>query len=499
MLAQEAGADLRAPARRSRAPRVALWLTALLSSRWALTGVLLAGAAVYASTLNDWFSGDDFWFLRSAQTYSVTEYAAKVFDFREAGNLPELNRYHPLHLMTWRLMYGIFGMNALPYHATFLALHLGCAVLVWLLAQRLLRTTWAANLAALIFVLHPAYTDDVTWITGGSRLLATGAFLLSLLLFAASLDGGRWRFAAYGGALLAYIASFLFHSVAVVLPALLPLYLFLVAREPRDALRPRSWLPVLPFLAIAAAQLAVLFSVSDRLHLDRQIEAGWHQYGSYGRYLGLSLVPVLSRDLDDLSDAAVSWIDGVQQVASLALILISIALLLRQERRGVALFVVSWLFAALFLDSLLTYKIIGRYLYLPGAALAILLALAAVSVRDLLPQHARRPAAWAAVLLIAALLVPAGYLAHGHAQFPGDNAREDEAFVAQLREQIPHLAPGSILYVKHAPDNLKAYDDSRLQALVELYYPGVQARAARLSDTRATPEELGAVVFRFEP
>ncbi len=75
------------------------WLTGLealwhrvLTSRLLLPAVLLIAFAVYAPTLNDWFSGDDFWFLRSSQTNSVAEYTRKAFDFRQTGSLPEFDR-----------------------------------------------------------------------------------------------------------------------------------------------------------------------------------------------------------------------------------------------------------------------------------------------------------------------------------------------------------------------------------------------------------------------
>src|SRR5262245_28911973 len=99
--------------------------TDVFSSRWMLGVILLLTFAAYAPTLNDFFVGDDTWFLRSAQTQPLGDYTLKVFDYREVGTLPELNRYRPLYPLAWRLQYEMFGLQPLYYRAVVLAAHLG--------------------------------------------------------------------------------------------------------------------------------------------------------------------------------------------------------------------------------------------------------------------------------------------------------------------------------------------------------------------------------------
>ena len=154
-----------------------------LASLLILALILFIGFAIYAQTLGQWFSGDDFWFLRSSQATPFWEYAGKAFDFRETGTLPELDRYRPLYPIAWRLQYEVFGLDALGYHSVLLGLHLASISVVWLIGRRLTTSEWGAGLVALIFAIHPAYADAVSWLSGGNRVFATLPYLLSLYLF----------------------------------------------------------------------------------------------------------------------------------------------------------------------------------------------------------------------------------------------------------------------------------------------------------------------------
>ena len=62
--------------------------TDVFSSRWMLAVILVLTFAAYAPTLDDWFVGDDFWFLGSAQSEPLGDYTLRVFDYRETGSLP---------------------------------------------------------------------------------------------------------------------------------------------------------------------------------------------------------------------------------------------------------------------------------------------------------------------------------------------------------------------------------------------------------------------------
>ncbi len=471
----------------------------VLSSPLLLPAILLVAFALYAPTLGDWFSGDDFWFLRSSQATPIGEYVAKAFDFRQTGTLPEFDRYRPLYPVVWRLEYAVLGLHAWAYHAVVLALHLGSTVLVWFIALRLTKLRWAAGLAALIFAIHPAYADAVAWISGGNRVFVTFPYLLSLLLFMRYADGDRRRGAYYVGSFLAFLAAILLHSTALTLAAVLPAYAFLVAGTPADALRVRAWLQFVPFALVTMALLGIQMWTRAHLGVEEQFRFGWHQYSNYGNYLGLALFPVFPLTTDRLAEPLTRLLEGLEGAASVVMILLSVVLLTQRRWRYLGIFVVGWLYVSLFPDSTLRFTTMGRVLYMPGASLSILLALAVLWLSQTLSAPLLRLGTAAAPYLLVALLVPTAFLTVHHAQRDSQNAADNEAFISQLRESVPSMDAEGVLYVVNAPTNIVAFDDTRLDALVELYYGELKVRSLSADQAARVALSLGEKdrIFRF--
>jgi len=473
----------------------------VLSSRLLLPVILLVAFALYAPTLDDWFFADDFWFLRSSQATPMGEYVAEAFDFRQTGTSPELDRYRPLYPVVWRLMYSAFGQDALGYHALLVALHLGCTVLVWFIAFRLIKLTWAANLAALIFAVHPVYTDAVAWISGGNRLLVTFPYLLCLLLFMRYADGKGRRGACYLGSFLAFLTAILLHSTALTLAVVLPAYAFLVAGRPAESLRARSWIRFAPFAAASLALIGIQVWVRTHLGVEESFRFGWHQYGNYGHYLGMALFPVFPVNIERFADPLPPLLSALEGVASVAMILTTVVLLTQRRWPYLGLFIVLWLYVSLLPDSTLTMGAYGRTLYMSGASLAIFFVVALLYLKETLPASLLRLGTRAAPFLVMAVLVPTALLALHHIRGLGEDAAENEAFITQLRRSVPRLDPQAVLYVVRSPRNLTVFDDTRLDALVELYYGEVEVRSlsvAEAAEMEASPAGEYRI-FRFGP
>lgn len=463
--------------------------------------ILTVAFAVYAPTLDDWFSGDDFWFLRSSQATPVGEYLAKAFDFRQTGALPEFDRYRPLYPAAWRLTYAVFGLDAWGYRAVLLALHLGSTALVWFIALRLTKLPWAAGLAALIFSIHPAYADAVTWISGGNRVFVTFPYLLSLLLFMRYVDGAARGGVYYLGSFLAFVVAILLHSAALTLAVVLLAYALLVGGTPQEALRLRWWVPLAPFAVVAIALLGIQVWVRTHLGVEEQFRFGWHQYSNYGNYLGMALLPVFVLEVDNLAEPLPRVLEGLEGVASVVMILLSVALLSQRRWPYLGVFIVGWLYVSLFPDSTLRFNPMGRVLYMPGAGLAIFLVAAVLWLKETLPHPLLRPVTRAAPFLLIAVLAPAAFLTLHHTDRFAENGAENEAFIDQLRESVPTMDAEGVLYVVNAPTNVVVFDDSRLDALVELYYGEIEVRS--LPPTQAARVEASLAgkdrIFRFAP
>lgn len=161
-------------------------------------------------------------------------------------------------------------MNAVAFHAVNLALHLGAVALVFVLINRALRLSGAddsrANLVAalttLLWSLHPALTDTVSYVSGRS-LGWSGLLVLAAVLAA---TGDRHRpVLAFACAALAPLTR----ETALVAPVLLLVFQITVGHMMPQPVRRSA--PVWIGALIAAAILAAMPSHRDLVgfSLDR--------------------------------------------------------------------------------------------------------------------------------------------------------------------------------------------------------------------------------------
>jgi hypothetical protein len=452
-----------------QAPSRAVDALALMSTPWVLVPILLATFVVYAPTLSNWFLGDDFWFLRASQQHGIGSEIVRSFDYRNVGASIEFDRYRPLYSIIWRLEFAAFGLHAFPYHAILLALHLACVVTVWLIARRLLPESWMANLATLIFALHPTYVDAVASISAGNRVYAALPYLLALFCYMRSRDAGERRAGTwYWGAFALFVAAVLLHSASMTLAAVLVLYRGLIAGEPRDLLRPREWLPFVPYAIVVVASTVVQAQVRAQFETaENAFRFGYHMYGNYGLYLGMAVQPI---DSSNFSGAFGHLLADARGVGSVALLLASVAVMVRSRQQRVAVFVVAWFFLAPLPDSTLILAPSGRSAYLPGAPLAIALVLILAWLHDDLPAlqgaSVRRagPYVAAAVVPIVMFTIFGRTLGITH-----DAARADALRTTVVRDVA--AMPAGTFYISNAPRGMVTFDESsRLDAMLELYY-----------------------------
>jgi tetratricopeptide (TPR) repeat protein len=144
--------------------------------------------------------------------------------------------YIPLTRLSWSLNHALGGMNPWGYHLANVLLHAGNAVVVYLVARRLLEARagrWegqrpsdlsiGAAAAALLWGLHPLRVESVAWITGRADVLCGTFVLLATWLYLKAVEGEGT--AARPGLLVAsaagLAAGILSKGVAVTLPAIL--------------------------------------------------------------------------------------------------------------------------------------------------------------------------------------------------------------------------------------------------------------------------------------
>jgi tetratricopeptide (TPR) repeat protein len=163
-------------------------------------------------------------------------------------SLDSPSQYFPLVYTTFRIEHALWGLDPTGYHWVNLVLHIGNALLVWLVLARL--KVPGAWLAGAIFALHPVQMESVAWITERKNVLMGFFFLLTLLAWIAFVDGRTkrpWLF--YVLALILYLLALSAKTTACTLPVGLFLILWLQKKR-------ISWeriFQVIPFLVLGIA------------------------------------------------------------------------------------------------------------------------------------------------------------------------------------------------------------------------------------------------------
>jgi protein O-mannosyl-transferase len=155
-------------------------------------------------------------------------------------------QYYPLLYSSAWLQQRLWGDSPTGYHLVNILLHIGCVVLV-LKILRLLRIP-GAELATIVFALHPVNVETVAWITERKNTLS-GVFALAATLWYLKFDESRTR-RSYALALGLFLLGLLSKTAIVTLP----LALLVIFWWKRGAI---SWrrdvVPLIPFFFLSAA------------------------------------------------------------------------------------------------------------------------------------------------------------------------------------------------------------------------------------------------------
>ncbi|MBN1104986.1 MAG: glycosyltransferase family 39 protein, partial [Deltaproteobacteria bacterium] len=101
--------------------------------------------------------------------------------------------YRPLTNVTYSLDFKIWGLDPSGFRATNLALHLLTCMVLYLCLKRFVKGGIAALVGALLFGLHPANTESVSWVASRNNILVTLFCLGSLYFHLRWREGGATR------------------------------------------------------------------------------------------------------------------------------------------------------------------------------------------------------------------------------------------------------------------------------------------------------------------
>lgn len=380
------------PTQFSRVP----WVTARV-------GALLAAAVLlaYGNSLWGVFQFDDFNVI--VDNPVVHAWAAWWADLGH-GIRPLLKLSYTLN---WTLSPGALG-----FHVFNLGVHIASTLLVYTLARLALednrwpvgrRTEAIPIVAALLFGLHPAMTEAVTYVSGRSSSLMTAFYLASVVTYVGARRSGRGALQATS--LLLFALALATKETAVTLPFALLLWEAACGNRPhwREAARRQ-----VPYWILLAAVVALWMGpvYGDRIVPDLDPHKAYRnllsQIDAVGYLVGrLALVHPANIDPDLRSVAAWSPALAVKAAALAATLAMGLSALGRRPWWG---FAVLWFFLQLApTNSLLPRLDLAndRQLYLASVGPLLAIAIELQRLRERYARAHRLPAVAMACLLLA--------------------------------------------------------------------------------------------------
>jgi len=245
---------------------------AMLDQSRALFLIVAATVLAYANSLSGAFVFDDTKqivgnpALRSWSNV-LRAFTSDVWSFQRGTLTKDIPPpyYRPLFTAYLTLNYKLFGLWEPGWHLMNLLVHCGATVGIFFLIKRLSEDRLIATLAALLFGLHPAHVESVSWISGIPDPLAALFYVPSLIWYVRYRTEGGRKF------LIASVIAYGLSALCKETPLALPL-VFIVwelsrtrARQSLSA-RGREIIPqMIPFAVVAAAYLALRFAVLGRI------------------------------------------------------------------------------------------------------------------------------------------------------------------------------------------------------------------------------------------
>ena len=386
--------------------------------------------------------------------------------------------FRAIPTFTFALNYRSHGLDVFGYHLVNLLLHIGSAILVYLLSKHLLSlrrsvkeepageespfywTSLLSLFAALIFVVHPIQVNTVAYIVQRNEGLCAFFFLLSFFLFTKERAAtGLPRLFLLAGVILAALAAIFSKEVGFTLPVILVLYdLIFICKNRKDLLGRLVFFGP-PLLLISIYVLFFLQGGVLRLLVRGHGTWFWSPYqnlltqaGVMIQYLKLLVWPWpgwLNIDHDIVISSSLFRVSTFLSVLAVLLAL-ALAVFLARKRRLIS-FAIIWFFVILAPTSSLIplWDVMVEYrLYLPMVAYGLILALLADFLHQLLVSHGSRKLGNGIVIgaLIFLVAVYSAFTVQRSRAFRDGIALWEDAVLKSPNKARPFLSLGVMLH-----------------------------------------------------
>ncbi|MCL4418644.1 MAG: O-antigen ligase family protein [Patescibacteria group bacterium] len=210
---------------------------ALLSVPAVLIYLFIITFALFLASINNYFVGDDFTWLRWIADCKKVLYSNGLMQCQSISHtvIDYFTRadgffYRPLAKLYFFVMYAVFWLNQAPYHLFSIFLHFLNVGLVFILSLRFLKSKLFAFVVSLFFLSVSSHSEAILWISSTGHLFASFFILLSLVFYIFWKEKNKIIFLALS--VISVFLSPLFQEAGVIAPLFIFAYdLFLVKRK----------------------------------------------------------------------------------------------------------------------------------------------------------------------------------------------------------------------------------------------------------------------------
>ncbi|MFQ5952367.1 MAG: tetratricopeptide repeat protein [Candidatus Omnitrophota bacterium] len=174
----------------------------------------------YAGVLNAGFVWDDEYLVLQNPLIRAPIWSFQIFrqDIVNS-NFTYTIYYRPIQILSYAIDYRLRGIDPATFHFSSIFLHFLNGILVFLLAQKLVREKTIAFLTAVFFVVHPAQVAAVSYISSRADLLFFFFGFLSMLLYVLSRETKQGILLA--ASVFSFVLSLLSKEAALIFPFLI--------------------------------------------------------------------------------------------------------------------------------------------------------------------------------------------------------------------------------------------------------------------------------------
>lgn len=305
---------------------------------------------LYWPGLIAWFQKDDFaWLGLYSMIHSPSDLWTALFQPYAQGTVRTISER-----AYFTILYALFGMNALPYHALGFGTQFANLTLINLICARLTGSTAAGFWAAILWVLNANLGYAMAWVAIYHQILCVFVFLLALYFLIRFAETAERKYLA--AQWLVFLIGFGVEELNVVYPALAVAYALCCARQVLRFVLP-MFIPAIAYTAIHLAAAPLSADGPYKMHWDFSV------FSTLWLYWKTALGPAKLINLGIQPSPGRSALAAALTIGFLCFLLSQI-----QRRRWLTVFFASWFLIVLspllplrdhFTDYYLTIPLIG--------------------------------------------------------------------------------------------------------------------------------------------